>query len=212
MSDSTEMKTYASHRAVKSADNREGEHRGRAWPTILSAATVAVSLAALAVSVLTYLDSHKSNNIEIATSKEDYATKVSFWLTSSDGRPFLWVENLGDATISNVVAKLGVLNSKVNIVQAFVPIGQIPPCRIDKIDLDSYVTQATEGYTKPPIKIRSENAPIQGEAVYFTDANAVTWARFANGSLKTQQKINMAKTLAGGSVGAFGQITPATGC
>jgi hypothetical protein len=185
--------------------------RGKWWGSMIrTCAPLSVSLAALVVSTLAYVDQHKSDNAAIIAKQESYARRVSFWLANNPRKPvpLLLIQNRSDAPISDVVVKLGINDGNRNIVDTMLPVGTIPPCSLDKISWSKFAQQNTG----PHITIQGESLPLSPEQITFTDADAVTWTRFWDGSLEKQRHGSTLGSLVGQSVTRFSSITTVNGC
>jgi hypothetical protein len=209
-----------------------------AWRITKVAGPALVSVAALAISLLTYLDQHAVNTAAAAASEEAYATKVTYWLKDSFPNYQIIIQNSSTAPISNVTVTFSLdfleahgypggllaLAPHIMLLQmeptAVVRIGTIPPCRIATTDA---VTQAQLKGGQRLLGFKDLTSKEKSwikthitigtyiEGVDFTDANGVSWQR-------NNQDILTNVSMPRADIGAFSytpqdlSITPANGC
>ena len=169
---------------------RCGEQRER---HVKGTVSVIVSVVALVVSVLLFLDQHSVDQASLTAGNQRYARLVSAWVIPPGGRHAaqLVVENLGDAVIRQVtvryeaswwkpgapgqetgqgVLNTGSLSSRANDDE----LGDVGPCSVAAEDIAGSTGRTTgNGY--------SWTADI--ESVTFTDFNGTTWTRSDTGTL-----------------------------
>jgi hypothetical protein len=154
---------------------------------------LALSTAAVVVSLLNYADQHGADRAAAISAEESYAVRVSFWLVNSgvSGQlPEVAVQNDGVLPISNALILIQATSSPLISAPGtglyFISVreGTLPPCAI---------------YTAPVLQLAKDHIPrasrighswsITIESLRFTDASGLTWTRSAEGTL-SQSAIN----------------------
>ena len=166
---------------VKSSTSRHRLRRltGKDLPLV-------ISIVAVIIALLTYIDQHDIERATVIAGEETYAAKVGFWLVNPaepNKLPEIDVDNAGVLPISNV---------RVLITATGYPT-VLPP------GTESYLFVVVERYPVPPCKILTVAAeqaavgsirPLKGitykfsiQSIDFTDASGLTWARSVDGAL-----------------------------
>lgn len=173
------------------------------WTKATVLIPIVVSLAALAVSVLAYIDQHTADTAALAaaaTAREHkYADQVAFWIDVGRGvrLPVLMVENLGSAPIANVQLTLRLtLPSTVRdayYTEVFA-LGVIPPCTVSSTVMTAQQARQFEGGATPSAaafgQVAGEKTMLFDSWLNFTDASARSWQRNGDGSLRGVTRIS----------------------
>lgn len=194
MSDQTSKSQPTRSAPVKSDHSSSGSGGHGWWPSWLGGAgTAAISIAALVLSFLAYLDQHSSNESAAIADQQAYASKVTFWLTNDGSATTLNVQNASTAPVADV--EIVVIESHAGGTAAkegYLVLGNMPPCVIGSWRLSADIGFSDEtlsggggswgawptGSTDP--------ATETFDGIDFTDANAVTWQRLTDGKLLQQ--------------------------
>ena len=160
------------------------------WTKTTVLVPIALSVVAIVVATLAYLDQHTTNSETLAAaalaSEQQYARQVAFWVNDGQGVrvPVLMVENLGSAPIAN--AKLTLRITVPSTVpgaydeQSF-DLGVIPPCTTSSTVMTSlrgtFGESAADLYSGDPLWHFDS-------WLNFTDSGGKSWQRNGDGSLR----------------------------
>jgi hypothetical protein len=144
-----------------------------------------ISIAAVLIALLTYIDQHDSDRASAAAAEQAYAARVGFWFVSPDkpGQlPEIDVDNAGVLPISNVRVLLTATGYPwveppgTELYWATVEEHTIPPCEI----VTSPVEQIVLNHVRP---LKGVSYKLTIQSLEFTDASGLTWARSVDGAL-----------------------------
>jgi hypothetical protein len=118
--------------ADKNAETAKGNERGRLWPFLKGVWAIAVSvgsLVAVLIAFLGYQDQHKTDLANATATRQAYADRVSFWLTSGSDSTQLAIRNGSHAPIMNVMAWVNFTYDK-RYYTGMLDLGAIPACSV----------------------------------------------------------------------------------
>lgn len=157
---------------------------------------LALSVIAVIISLLTYIDQHNADQNAAIASAEADAAKVSFWLVSSKGPgqlPEVVVQNDGVLPISNVEITLqamgvpfinppGTESYYINFIE-----DTLPPCSVYKApileDATARMRDFQQAHHDVPVPPKRTSWKFSNYALKFTDALGLTWTRSGTGAL-----------------------------
>ena len=191
---------------------------GRLWTIMAVTVPIIVSAIALAVSLLSYRDQHRTDTSAAAATERAAADLASVW--DSYGPLSVTVQNLGQAPIYNVTLlttayvppdatprlRAMARHEKANNP---LPLGIIPPCSSSIVTLANLFIQGYEDFSArwPP---GMEGVIVTGAE--FTDANGINWGRSMTGTLRRIPHSLPFSGSARPSVSLIARIKPAKGC
>ena len=161
-----------------------------AWTRTTVLVPIVVSVVAIVISVLAYVDQHHTDSATLAAAalaaEQQYARQVAFWVNDGQGVPVpvLMVENLGSAPIANAELTLRItLPSTVPNAyaeQSF-DLGVIPPCTISS----TVMTSLHGPFGESGASLYSTDPLFQFDSwLNFTDSAGQSWQRNGDGSLR----------------------------
>lgn len=130
---------------------------------------VIVSMAALIVSTLVFLNQRSVDQRTVIANQQANAGQVTYWVlpaASNRHHETLFVQNHGTVPISGVILDLSTVDPKTEAtISARAGFGSIAPCTILEVDLSNAPAEAAKSY------------------IQFTDAAGLTWVRTSWGQL-----------------------------
>jgi hypothetical protein len=157
---------------------------------------LALSVVAVIISLLTYIDQHNADRNAAIASAETDAAKVSFWLVSSKvpGQlPEVIVQNDGVLPISNVEITLQAMGipfvnppgTEVYLIN-FIE-DTLPPCSEYKAPILEDATIRMRNFQQShhdiPAPPKGTSWKFGNYSLEFTDASGLTWTRSGTGAL-----------------------------
>ena len=143
---------------------------------------ISVSVVALVVSILTYVDQHNIDQATVISAQQAYASQVSFWLVQVHGSstPQLVIQNRSFAPISNVFLQISASRYRGWLeIDTPAGVGTIPPCSLDTTSTLKESALAASHQTLGAPK----DFAMSVVRLTFTDASGITWARLPNETL-----------------------------
>ena len=157
---------------------------------------LALSIVAVIISLLTYIDQHNADRNAAIASAEADAAKVSFWLVDSKvpGQlPEVVVQNDGVLPISNVEITLQAMGVPfvdppgtevyfINFIE-----DTIPPCSVYKVpvleDATIRMRSFQQSHHDMPAPPKGTSWKFGDYSLEFTDASGLAWTRSGTGTL-----------------------------
>lgn len=124
---------------------------------------VMVSMTALIVSILAFLNQRSVDQRTMIASQQADAGQVTYWIlpaASNRYHEILFVQNRETALISGVILDLSAVDPKTEATtSARAGLGSIAPCTLLEVDLSSTLAEVAKSY------------------IQFTDVTGLTWVR-----------------------------------
>jgi hypothetical protein len=166
------------------------------WKAASTVVPIAISVAALAVSGLSYWDQHQSSEANASAQQESAARLVtSLW---DQNASTLTLQNLGSTKISSIYEVLNIISVAKNSVQpkqarVSLAIDSLPPC---SSVTTSTASEGLRSYLQRSVLIKNEiGYAAEPVDIIFEDSSGIFWQE--NVSSDTLTKIGPTITLGG---------------